>query len=211
MVHLAAPGQSRRGPAFLVPSKILLGSVLASQTYEFDYKVRQAWDAEGSFARKQKRLSTDDRTSHELFLPAPENCTRAAVFDWHITTRNYFAFCLRKCIVGRSLGQSLLELHKRLELWRPNSKKNTADLLEYAKTIGYMNFAHCPDFSIAMLRLAERCRLDDLWIDAFAHCVGMKDMLVISGESQVSSRLTLNISDHSDQSLGIVDDDQDIY
>jgi hypothetical protein len=147
--------------------------------------VRQTWDPEGSFSRKQKRLNSGSRVTLELFLPPPASCPRDDIFDWHVTTRNYFAFCLGKSIVGRSLGESLIALHKRLELWRPSNRKNTSDLVEYARVVGYLSFAHCPDFALAALLVAETYRLDDLWIDAFTHCVGMFEMLSISGELQV--------------------------
>jgi hypothetical protein len=48
-----------------------------------------------------------------------------------------------------------------------------------------MAFAHCPDYALAMLVFSERFRIDDIWIDSFTHCVGMKDMLHISSEVMV--------------------------
>jgi hypothetical protein len=133
----------------------------------------------------------DHRSPHrssnviDIFVPAPEGLSKEKAFDYHITTRNVFAFCCDRPLVGNNLGKAMIELQDRLLLWRPRHPANLDDFRTYVARQGYLEFAHCPDYSIALLRYAEQFRTADIWIDAFTHCVGMHDMLYISKEYEV--------------------------
>ncbi|KAJ4358500.1 uncharacterized protein N0V89_003084 [Didymosphaeria variabile] len=124
----------------------------------------------------------------ELYIPAPEDTTREASFRWHIATRNFFAFVLGKPLVGDHLGQAMIDLQERMRLFRPGRVDNHQDFLNYVDAQGYRNFVDFPDYALAMLYYAEHYKLRDAWIDAFAHCVGMNEKLVLSPE--FSHRLT---------------------
>lgn len=121
----------------------------------------------------------------ELFIPAPEDTSRESSFKWHITTRNFFAFVFGKPLVGSHLGQTLVDLQERMHLFRSGQINNQADFLGYADNQGYRNFVDCPDYALAMLYYAEHYKLRDVWIDAFAHCVGMNESLSVSPEFTV--------------------------
>ncbi|KAL1613033.1 hypothetical protein SLS60_001265 [Paraconiothyrium brasiliense] len=126
----------------------------------------------------------------ELYIPAPEDATREASFRWHIATRNFFAFVLGKPLVGEHLGQAMIDLQERMRLFRSGRVDNHQDFLNYADAQGYRNFVGFPDYSLAVLYYAEHYKLRDAWIDAFAHCVGMNEKLVLSPEFSSQSRLT---------------------
>lgn len=50
-------------------------------------------------------------------------------------------------------------------------------MMQYTDLVGYLNFSDLPENALAMLQLAEEYQDKTVWIDAFAHCVGMKDRL----------------------------------
>lgn len=121
----------------------------------------------------------------ELYVPAPDDTSREESFRWHITTRNFFAFIFGKPLVGTHLGQAFIDLHERMHLFRSGRVDNQQNLLDYADHQGYRDFVDCPDYALAMLYYAEHYRNRDLWIDAFAHCVGMNESLALSQEFAV--------------------------
>ena len=150
----------------------------------------------GSSPQQLKRmpssLSNSNRGSStvQIFIPAPEAASRENSFKWHITTRNFFAFLLGKPLVGEHMGQAFVDLQERLRLFRPDAS-NHQDFLDYAENQGYRDLLECTDYALANLYYAEHYKLRDVWIDAFAHCVGMNDSLPLSPEYAVSD-LALN-------------------
>ena len=148
-------------------------------------RVEKTSHSRPSEASRDTELDAKQRDRMEIFIPAPDGSSKDDAFEWHLVTRNFFAFSCGKAMVGRSLGASLIDLYDRLNVWRPENPRNAEELVEYADNTGYLHFTHCPDYSLAMLHLAERLQNSDLWINAFAHCVGMHDMLSISSEVQV--------------------------
>ena len=131
----------------------------------------------------------DTPNTCELYIPAPDDSSREDSFQWHITTRNFFAFVFGKPLVGTHLGKSLIDLQKRMHLFRSGQINNHEDFIVYAEKLGYLNFVNCPDYALAMLYYAEHYQLQELWIDAFAHCVGMNDNLCLSTEFEVCTIL----------------------
>jgi hypothetical protein len=69
--------------------------------------------------------------------------------------------------------------------YRHPSAENVKDLIDYMEQEGYLNMRHNPDHALAILYLAEDCRLRGMYIDAFAHCTGMFWELESSAEYQV--------------------------
>tara|TARA_R110002003_G_scaffold288_15_gene18452 strand:- start:2927 stop:3238 length:312 start_codon:yes stop_codon:yes gene_type:complete len=84
------------------------------------------------------------------------------------------------------MGQSFVDLVERMILWRSSNVNNHQDFLEYADNQGYRDLVECTDYALANLYFAERYKLREVWIDAFAHCVGMSDSLTLSPEYAVS-------------------------
>ncbi len=89
-------------------------------------------------------------------------------------------------MVGSRLGESLVALLDRMNIYRPDKLQNREDLLDYLDSQKYSDLRECPDHSLAILQLAEKYEIRDLWIDAFAHCTGMNDTLIFSGELEVT-------------------------
>jgi hypothetical protein len=129
-------------------------------------------------------------TEYELYIPAPEDALREEAYSWHITTRNFFAYIMSKPLVGAKLGKTFIDLLERIQLFCPNKTSNSQDFLKYAQQQGYLKFVNRPDYALASLNFAEKFKLRDLWIDAFAHCVGMNDQLDLSPEFSDVSKVT---------------------
>lgn len=88
----------------------------------------------------------------------------------------------------------MIDLQERMHLFRSGWVGNQQDFLDYADAQGYRNFAECADYALAILYYSEYYKLRDVWIDAFAHCVGMNDRLVLSPEFEVSLLCSSSLS-----------------
>ena len=187
MIHFYAFGASQRGPSLRLHYSDIesLGSqVLIEQCSH----IREA----------SSPLDSDDRPSeiyyaasklHELYIPAPANLTRDQAYTYHLTTRNFFAYAISKPTVGEKLGLALIELLERIREWQPQSAA-LANFSYYCQVQGYEDMAQNVDHAIACLTLAEHAQLRDLWVESFAHCVGMRDQLEESSEVDSISRRT---------------------
>lgn len=125
-------------------------------------------------------------SKYEIYVPAPSHLSREDAFRYHLTTRNFFAWMFDLPIVGDRLGEALSATLERMSIYRPGTEDNLEDFLPYLDSQGYTDFRECPDHALAILQFAERYELKDLWTDAFVHCVGMNDNLIVSGEFEVS-------------------------
>lgn len=130
----------------------------------------------------------------ELYIPAPSGAGLEEVFNHHITTRNFFAWLYNRPLAGRTLGQALVDLKERVDVYRPdNFEQNKLEVISFAESQRYLDFRECVDHALAALYLAERVQIEDLWIDSFAHCVGMSHRgLRSSLEYAVSTFRNLN-------------------
>ena len=172
LVYLREPGQSSRGPAFKIHSARLRAQGFHSllQRCVSRTKLHTSPNCVMSNCSGCKNHAP----SHELYIPAPPRSGLDATFDYHITTRNLFAWLYDLPLAGRALGQSLVDLKLRLDTYRPEHEvKNGTEITSYAEAQQYLDFRECVDHALAALRWAEVLRLEDLWIDAFAHCVGL--------------------------------------
>lgn len=187
LVHLYGKGRSKRGPSIRIPLDALKAARCTMALSEY------APAASGVSPRSSYSSSSDSGYSSsiateealELFIPAPEATLREDTLRWHVTTRNFFAWMNDTPLVGTSLGQALVDLLERMPLFRVHEANNVEDLLSYARRVGYLNFAHHPDYALAFLYFAERFKLRDLWIEAFTHCAGQKEVLHLSTELDV--------------------------
>jgi len=190
LVHLYARGQSRRGAAFCVPFKVLQQSNCGSM---LSLCFAQMKTTPGTTSSHLRQLSNGSNVSAfgsakvELYIPAPDDASREAAFRWHITTRNFFAYTFGKPLVGDHLGSAFVDLQKRMQLFRSGQIDNSEDFFKYAEVQGYRDLVDSPDYALAMLYYTEHYKLRDLWIDAFAHCVGMNESLALSPEFAVST------------------------
>ncbi|KAH7406090.1 hypothetical protein DE146DRAFT_433449 [Phaeosphaeria sp. MPI-PUGE-AT-0046c] len=190
-VHLYERGASRRGPSFCVPLRALRQKGCDGI---LNHSCVQA-TVNGTIASVElSRLQSFSdlprtTTALDLFIPAPASVTREEAFEFHITTRNFFAFVLGQPLVGRHMGQTFVALLERMNLFRLQTN-NHEDFLAYAENQGYRDLVECTDYALASLYYAERYKLRDEWIDAFTHCVGMGESVALSPEYILISRVT---------------------
>lgn len=60
-------------------------------------------------------------------------------------------------------------------------------MVAYLDRRGYSDFRECVDHALAALLVAETYEIEPLWVDAFAHAVGMHHGLHHSVEFEVST------------------------
>jgi len=118
-------------------------------------------------------------------VPVPDYLDRQESLQWHIATRNLFAWLMGKPLVGERLGQSIMRLLEQMNYYRERGADNLGDILAYLTRIGYTRVASRPDHALAMLLFSENMRLKDIWLSAFVHCVGMNEMIADSPEFEV--------------------------
>ncbi|KAG8166120.1 hypothetical protein KVR01_004672 [Diaporthe batatas] len=168
-VHLYEKGRSQRGPAFKVPFACLLS---AQCTPLIEMFVDRSVSEEE--AHQNGRV--------DLYIPAPPIATRSQSLQYHIATRNFFAWIFRRSMVGNHLGNALVALLSSMHEFRDAGVDNKQDLLSYLDEEGYLDTRHQPNHALAILHVAENFELRELYIDAFAHCVGMSEQLYKSPE-----------------------------
>ncbi|KAI1742287.1 hypothetical protein F4680DRAFT_446353 [Xylaria scruposa] len=185
-VHLYDRGQSRRGPAFKVPYSALLEAKFQPlidkfvPTARFEPTQMNVYDC--SEASSHPKRPTGARI--ELFIPAPVELDKCHSYNYHLATRNLFAFIFRRSMVGECLGSTLITLMHSLQQFRTPDANNIQDLIHYMDGEGYLDLNGQPTYALAMLLLGEAFQLRHLYIDAFAHCCGMGDQLYLASEYQ---------------------------
>lgn len=172
-MHLYEKGQSQRGAAFKVPFSNLL-------TAQCQPLVEKHVD---------RSVSEDEAYQNgrvDLYIPAPATATsRAQALQYHVATRNLFAWIFRRSLVGDRLGGAVISLINSMGEFR-EAGDHVQDVLEYLDEEGYLDMRNQPQHALAMLHLAEVFEIRELYIDAFAHCVGMSDSLHKFPEYSVS-------------------------
>lgn len=172
-VHLYEKGQSQRGAAFKVPFSYLIAARCQPMIERFvDRTVSEEEAYENGHV--------------DLYIPAPFTATRSEALQYHISTRNFFAWVFRRSVVGDQLGTSLIGLLSTMKEWREDAADNLKDLLDYLDEEGYLDVRNQPAHALAILHLAEALQLKDLYVEAFAHCVGMSERLYKHSEYSVS-------------------------
>ncbi|KAI9815864.1 MAG: hypothetical protein M1826_001928 [Phylliscum demangeonii] len=192
LVYLHSHGGSQRGPSFRLLYDIIRASnsVALLNRYSTQTYLEEPWYADRSPDGDESHDGPTAPVYHEIYIPAPAHATRAEAFEYHMDTRNFFAWMFCKPIVGRDLGTSLVSLWQRLALFRSADDGNGRDLMDYVEEQGYADFRECPDHALGVLFLAEELHMQDLWTDAFVHCVGMNARLVSSTGFEIISRTT---------------------
>lgn len=192
LVYLREPGQSSRGPAFRVHTTFL--RVKGFESLVDRCVVRNSIHASVQCALPNCSGCDPQESVQELYIPAPHGATLEDIFDHHITTRNFFAWLYNRPLAGRTLGSALSALKARVDVYRPdNSSQNKLEVLSYAENQRYLDFRECVEHALASLYLAEKIQVEDLWVDAFAHCVGMSHRGLRSSREYPVSTLTLTI------------------
>lgn len=123
------------------------------------------------------RVKPDQEAVVELYLAPPPTVSRDMALRHNLATRNFFAWVFNRPMVGEHLGIALIEVLRRMDEFRTPGADNLGDLVRYLDDQGYLAMTNQPVHAVAMLHFADDCRLRDMYIDAFTHCVGMSDRL----------------------------------
>ena len=142
-------------------------------------------------------FSSRSSKKYELYIPAPATAERGQAFLYHIATRNFFAWIFGKSLVGCNLGASLVGLLNSMNEFRSAGEDNVQEIIDYMDEEGYADMRNQPDHALAILFFAEHFHFKDLWIDAFAHCTGMNDILYTSPGFELMSRTSRALTTRS--------------
>ncbi|KAI1265173.1 hypothetical protein F5Y18DRAFT_60874 [Xylariaceae sp. FL1019] len=176
-VHLYGKGQSKRGPSFKVPFSTLLEA--------------QCHPLINSYISDESDLDDAKSGPFQLFIPAPPQSEKRQSYNYHLATRNFFAFIFRRSMAGETLGSALIGLMHSMAQFRSQTANNEDDLLNYMDEEGYLDMNCQPNHALAMLRLSEEFQIRELYINAFTHCCGMANLL-LGSEYQLLSSMTRN-------------------
>ncbi|KAF2966653.1 hypothetical protein GQX73_g6904 [Xylaria multiplex] len=180
-VHLHAEGQSRRGASFKVPYSALVEGNYQPLINSFISRSR---------TNATIYLLNPAKQPVELFIPAPPKSDKRRSYNYHLATRNLFAFIFRRSMVGDCLGSALITLYNSLRQFRTPDADNLQDLMSYMDEEGYLDLNNQPTHALAMLHLAETFQFRRLYIDAFAHCCGMSERVFLVPGFQLLSSAT---------------------
>ncbi|KAH7162238.1 hypothetical protein B0J13DRAFT_4141 [Dactylonectria estremocensis] len=184
LIYLYGKGESRRGPSFKVPFAALLEAKCYPLIGRFiAWELDQSPDAHQLEEWSRKNPST----RVDLYIPAPPTMDKMQAFSYHVATRNFLAWALRRSMVGKSLGNAIVALLHSMHEFRSDVEDNVADMMYYFDEEGYLSMANQPNHALAMLYLAEMFQMGELYTRAFAHCVGMREYLLESTEYQFIS------------------------
>lgn len=84
-----------------------------------------------------------------------------------------------------NFGGALVGLLDSMNEFRSKDEDNITAIKQYMYRKRYLDFGNRPHHALAALVFAEHFQLRDVWIDAFAHCVGLQTRLKSSPEFEV--------------------------
>jgi hypothetical protein len=133
--------------------------------------------------REIKRLNRSDTTETiDLYIAPEAMATKEQTLQYHLATRNMFAWVFGLPLVGIHLGQALIGLLNSMHEFRSGLGDNLADMMEYIENVGYLDLTGNPSHSLAIAYFAEHFQMRDLYVRALTHCVGMNERLQFSSE-----------------------------
>ena len=103
---------------------------------------------------------------YKLYMDAQPGGSKIDVLRYHVTTRNFFAFLLRKPLVGFTFYQALVDLHQRLDGYLPDVD-SAVSLQSYLVMIGLVNVSNEPRAAAGLLAWSEDVVWNNGWRDAY--------------------------------------------
>ncbi|KOS19176.1 hypothetical protein ESCO_000102 [Escovopsis weberi] len=190
LVHLYGKGESKRGPSFKLP----FSALVAAGCHPF---IQRFLVLDGFTLRTNDEIELWDqvhpRSTVEVYVPAPPSSTDNQIFHYQLAVRNFLAWVLGRPMAGEFLGSALVALRESLREFRSEEDHDDCDLMEYMNQAGYLNMAEKPSHALAILHLAETFQMRQLYLEAFAHCVGMHSQLARCTEFQLTSSTSRNL------------------
>lgn len=132
----------------------------------------------------------------ELYIPPPPAADKNQAFRYHLATRNFFAWVFRRSMVGEHLGGALIGLLNSMHEFRSGVEDNLVEMMDYLDEEGYLDLTHQANHALALLNFAEAFEIQDTYVRAFAHSVGMNDWLYTSNEYEVRNERANSSHDH---------------
>ncbi len=117
----------------------------------------------------QTDSTNNDQTNgvqHKLYIDARSGGSKVDVLRYHVTTRNFFAFLIRKPLVGFTFYQALTDLYERLEEYLSPSVDCAVALQSYLVMIGLVNVSNEPRAAAGLLAWSEDVRWNNGWREA---------------------------------------------
>ena len=103
---------------------------------------------------------------YNLYIDAPSGGSKVDVLRYHVTTRNFFAFLLRKPLVGFTFYQALMDLYERLKEYLSPSVDSAVALQSYLVVNGLVNVSNEPRAAAGLLAWSEDVRWNNGWREA---------------------------------------------
>ena len=169
-VYLYHKGESQRGPSFRVP----MSALMTTKCYRF---IGRHAVAQGQTLRTgadiRQWYQQDPTRSVELYAGGNPLWDNAQMLRHQLSIRNLLAWALWKPVVGETLGGALVGLLQSMYAFRPASADNIADFTNFVEEQGYLHLASQPEYSVAMLGVAEAFHMQDLYLKSLGHCAAM--------------------------------------
>ncbi len=165
--------------------------------------------AEGS------KKNQDRGVQYKLYIDSRSGGSKFDVLRYHVTTRNFFAFLLRRPLVGFTFYQALVDLHKRLEEYLSPNLDCAVALQSYLVMMGLVNVSNEPRAAAGLLAWSEDVRWNDGWREAYVYlpCCYLSFTLQ-SSPSRIAhqARVPTRVADLSSfvHSVGMYDDLNDL-
>ena len=120
----------------------------------------------GMIQSKSSKKNQESGVQYKLYMDARSGGSKVDVLRHHITTRNFFAFLLRKPLVGFTYYQALVDLHERLDEYLPAGVDSAVALQSYLVMIGLVNVSNEPRAAAGLLAWSEDVRWNNGWREA---------------------------------------------
>ncbi|KKA27840.1 hypothetical protein TD95_004126 [Thielaviopsis punctulata] len=192
MVHLYAEGTARNGPSFKIP----LSSLLSARCHPIIERYASRSDPRSILTENEMYNQYDSwaranpRQTVNLFITPPRGMDRNQSIRFYLSMRNLFAWICRRSLVGDHLGGAIVNLMRDMQQFRLPGTNNMYDLLGYLEEEGYLNMQNQPHHALAILYVSEYFQFREMYIDAFAHCVGMNSQLFLNSEYRYTSSVS---------------------
>ena len=104
---------------------------------------------------------------YKLYMDVRSGGSKVDVLRYHVTTRNFFAFLLRKPLVGFTFYQALVDLHERLDAYLPPGVDSAVAIQSYLVLIGLVNVSNEPRAAAGLLAWSEDVMWNNGWREAY--------------------------------------------
>ena len=120
----------------------------------------------GIIQPESSNKNQESGVQYKLYMDARSGGSKVDVLRYHITTRNLFAFLLRKPLIGFTYYQALVDLHERLDEYLPAGVDSAVTLQSYLVIIGLVNVSNEPRAAAGLLAWSEDVRWNNGWREA---------------------------------------------